>query len=599
MDLFTIQINSKYIVITENKLSSNILYRKYRDCNRFNPVDMIVSMGFSTKISDSQINGVYNINISSIKLNKSGYLFTINDFEYIIPHIYLDALLLNYFSKFYPDNSYIVINSIQDYLICIEYLRYVSFYTHIIACLSFLLKVIHPDLSTTIWDISKLLYMRVEEINKYTTANKFNHNNEKIKANEIITSIRHLYDDIVQKTTDSSLALSSIESIFEEIDASIRKFEDQKVFGYFRGVGVTIYPDSPSIFRPNNERKEDERYRKVKTEYYDSLQKLPFLDRLSMVEHYGLPTRMLNVSSSPLVALYMACNKIFTGDEKQTATGEIIFYYDGIYDLNDDLSKKYYSVFDDINYKCETPIFPYKKHYDSGTILVLAALTKIDYENKLRMKKVISAFKSFIENIPDSKEQQCYVQFVNECVHKQAECFDSNRYFSNDESELLKKMYPAIEFKMNSPFCTNEICQILWDKAKMNINVENTGYTSAHEFTNDFNLFVSSYKYLLATIRRDYVSFRDHINIFDLMKCFHVSPGITNDRIRAQAGSFIMCGLDPEYLHSTYLSSRSKGMVRIFVKEKDTLFKQLNSLRINDATMLPDMQHYADSLKTI
>ena len=128
---------------------------------------------------------------------------------------------------------------------------------------------------------------------------------------------------------------------------------------------------------------------------------------------------------------------------------------------------------------------------------------------------------------------------------------------------------------------------------------ESCPYADYKAFRDDFNTFVSSYKYLLATVRRDYISFRDHINIFDLLKSFHVSSGITNERIRAQSGSFILCGLDPYYLKETYLSSRSPNMVRILIKNKETIFKQLNSLGINDATMLPDMQHYADYLKTI
>lgn len=46
------------------------------------------------------------------------------------------------------------------------------------------------------------------------------------------------------------------------------------------------------------------------------------------------------------------------------------------------------------------------------------------------------------------------------------------------------------------------------------------------------------------------------------------------------------------------ISSRSKGYVRLFVKNKKKIANQLNAIGFNDSTMIPDMAHHAMYLKS-
>lgn len=58
-------------------------------------------------------------------------------------------------------------------------------------------------------------------------------------------------------------------------------------------------------------------------------QNLPPIDLLAMLQHYGIPTRLLDVTSNPLVALYFATN-----DEK--VDGEVI-----VFEYNDEYKANY------------------------------------------------------------------------------------------------------------------------------------------------------------------------------------------------------------------------------------------------------------------
>ena len=72
---------------------------------------------------------------------------------------------------------------------------------------------------------------------------------------------------------------------------------------------------------------------------------------------------------------------------------------------------------------------------------------------------------------------------------------------------------------------------------------------------------------------------------------------MTNDRMRVQYGSFIIVGLDKDYIGKHMKSSRKPLIRRAFITNKSNIYRQLNALAINDMTMFPDMSHQAKYLK--
>ena len=94
---------------------------------------------------------------------------------------------------------------------------------------------------------------------------------------------------------------------------------------FFRGHYYYKYSLVPSLYRKkeyfNNE---SYMYMDFKTHFYNELSHKKYIEILTTMQHYRMPTRLLDTTSNPLVALYMACDVPTNYRNKNYGIGEVI-----------------------------------------------------------------------------------------------------------------------------------------------------------------------------------------------------------------------------------------------------------------------------------
>ncbi len=127
---------------------------------------------------------------------------------------------------------------------------------------------------------------------------------------------------------------------------------------FYRGQSDEQYILEPSIFRGKAKSKEEDVYLKVLSECSDEFDRnMTHIDILSKMQHYGVPTRLLDVTRNALVALYFACD-----DDKNIKKNGCVFLFN--------------------------PTENNIKQFDSDTISILSSLPRFKYDEKDELKRI-------------------------------------------------------------------------------------------------------------------------------------------------------------------------------------------------------------------
>lgn len=161
----------------------------------------------------------------------------------------------------------------------------------------------------------------------------------------------------MEKVNDIGSFLNKLPSLNEKIRGNI----------FYRGQSKTTYKLTPSILRTDDLKEIENRiYSFIMTECSHEFEGIKSHNEiLSKMQHYGVPTRLLDVTTNALVALYFACE-----DKKRTDDG-IVF----------------------VIKSNESEI----KQFDSDVISILSSLPRFNYVEKEEMKRLAIKYKTRLE----------------------------------------------------------------------------------------------------------------------------------------------------------------------------------------------------------
>lgn len=115
-------------------------------------------------------------------------------------------------------------------------------------------------------------------------------------------------------------------SSFSEVIDLVEKFEDARQLAWYRGIGNEAHTLKPSIFRhPSKNKADDLHDLEAQINLLFDQRSPPFVnqplsdtwERMFFMQHYGIPTRLLDWTESPFVGLYFA---LTSGEKNKNGT---------------------------------------------------------------------------------------------------------------------------------------------------------------------------------------------------------------------------------------------------------------------------------------
>ena len=371
---------------------------------------------------------------------------------------------------------------------------------------------------------------------------------------------------------------------------------------FYRGHSDKNYELKPSIYRNENFIKNEDKI------YRETIAKVPYdfngkssIESLALMQHYGVPTRTLDLTTNALVALYFAC-------EESKKIKEITKVKGG-------------SFLKKVNIDGEVIIFNIPNesvcYSDSDKVTILANLSK--YENNLHYEKNTS-YKQDISDVEIKIKEilKKTLKVINiDAVLEKAE---SLRYYSLNKKEELKKYYEDYRLKNIDKKIEDIIIENYKGKEKIKDDIKSfftillltilkTIIDEAEQsYINSLNEKDPYLKKLLHYIREDKSYFKPIINPNDIGKILAVKPKLDNPRIVRQQGAFLIFGAESSFVYNStkpmpeikkdwIIKGNNNNKIIIKSSKKESILKELDKLGINKSTLFPEIDKVADYIK--
>ena len=273
---------------------------------------------------------------------------------------------------------------------------------------------------------------------------------------------------------------------------------------------------------------------------------------LAFSQHYGVPTNLIDVSSSPLTALYFACYRKST--DKST---------DG-----------YVYVFDD-------------KYIDIG--LIISKSLKKDFI-ELMLKKDLSTILAFVKEMQQfqSRYPQQFEELFDDLI-SDMKCYLGKTLGRGDPVKKLKrykkKRHNDFGWETNNSFAAHSLNE---KHEYVDIKLGNITDVSSPVFV---------YTILIIHLISQLHEFKVYVYWFNGLPQMVYRPDILFERARIQRGFFIaqafMHYTDPDYKVNTLARQRIHFEQRIKVEDPARVLKELDNIGVNRASIYGDLDNIA------
>ena len=289
--------------------------------------------------------------------------------------------------------------------------------------------------------------------------------------------------------------------------------------------------------------------------YRETIAKVPYdfngkntIESLVLMQHYGVPTRILDLTTNPLVALYFACDD----DKNKDADGEVI-----VFDIPEEST-------------C---------YFDSDRVTILANLAKCKSDFYYEDSNMLE-YKTFIEKLEKETKYEVETGNYSKDVKKDKNLFKKTINDLMTELGVKEDQYAFIEgFRRITE-------SLLWE-----------------------DRIATNNKYfgeLLHLIKEDKSYFQNIINPNDVRSVFAIKPKLDNPRIVRQYGAFLIFGVKEENKEMPKVENKwiirgkeSTSKERLIIKSsnKDNIKNELSNLGINKSTLFPEIDKVAEYIK--